>query len=132
MIETIALDREFGKPTKEEWDIYYKVRRHRTSWDVSAYLHWDWETHYMTLSEIKQMEDDHDWIPVTKGEFLFMCEYVEENFNTETTIWDLMEDAYEIVCKAREQDYRCLGEEVMKIISRTILLERFFPASLKA
>lgn len=128
MIEMCELDRVFGKPTDEEWVAYYKVRRIRTSWDIAGYLAWDNKPYFMSWEEAEDYKYDGDGPEkVTKSEFLFMCEYVESEdiFNTDTSIWSLMEQAHEIVLQVRKCNYKNLSAIAKRIINRTIMLDRY-------
>lgn len=126
MIEMCELDRVFGKPTDEEWEAYYKVRRIRTSWDVAGYLAWDIKPYFMSWEKAEDYKYDGDGPEyVTESEFLFMCEYVEEFFNTETTLFELMDEAHLIVKNVRNGDFRGLDSTTRKIVERTIMLDRY-------
>ena len=119
----------FKTATREEWEIYYKVRRERTMWDVIGYLGWQSESHFITCEEAKDIDAfkellEDGILPVTRGEFLFMCEYIEEMFNTENTIWGLADEAYGIIRNAR--DYKLdYDRTTIKLIEGTIYKERF-------
>lgn len=126
MTEQCELDRVFGVETDEEWDAYRKVRRIRTSWDVAGYLAWSTSPEFMSWEEAEEYEYDGDGPEkVTKSEFLFMCEYVEELFNTETTLFELMDTAHLIMKKVRKLDFKGISGDTMRIVERTIMLDRY-------
>ena len=126
MSEITKLDKVFGKPTDADWEAYYKVRRIRTSWDVAGYLGWGIEPNYMNWEEAKDYKYDGEGPEkITKSEFLFMCEYVEEMFNTETTLFELMDEAHLTVLSVRKEDFRGLDSETRDIVERTIMLDRY-------
>jgi len=121
------------KATDEEWKTYYKVRRERTMWDIAAYCHWsitDLNNNpyvHEGYNPDRAEEDDDDTIyTLNECEFVFMCEYVEEFFTTETTIFDLIAEAYDIVLHVRCDDFGAQEvKNAMKLINRTIFLERY-------
>ena len=120
------LDKVFGKATDEEMKTYLKVRRIRTSWDVAGYLRWNCEPCFMDWEEAKDYEYDGEGPEkITESEFLFMCEFVEENFDTAITIFDLLEEAYQTVLNVRKEDFRWLASTTRKIVERTIMLDRY-------
>ena len=120
------LDKVFGKATDEEMKTYLKVRRIRTSWDVAGYLRWNCEPCFMDWEEAKDYEYDGEGPEkITESEFLFMCEYVEEMFNTETTLFELMDEAHLTVLSVRKEDFRGLDSETRDIVERTIMLDRY-------
>ena len=126
MAEQCKLDRVFGVGTDKEWDTYRKVRRIRISWDVAGYLGWDTNPQFMSWKEAENYEYDGDGPEkVTKGEFLFMCEYVEELFNTKTTLFELMDNAHLIVPHTRKLDFRGISTIAGRIFERTIMLDRY-------
>lgn len=126
MTEQCELDKIFGVRTDEEWNAYLKVRRIRTSWDVAGYLAWSTSPQFMSWEEAEEYEYDGDGPEkVTKSEFLFMCEYVEELFSTETTLFELMDEAHLVVLNVRKEDFRGLDYTTRKIVERTIMLDRY-------
>jgi len=116
------------KATDEEWKTYYKVRRERTMWDIAGYCHWnitDLNNNpyvHEGYNPDRAEEDDDDTIyTLNECELMFMCEYVEDFFTTETTIFDLIDEAYNIVLHVRCDDFTGIEtSRNMERISRLI------------
>ena len=125
--------------TEKDWLIYYKVRRSRVLWDIAGYCGWDIKDltqgcQYLheDYNYSKYVTDDVN-IHLAESEMLFIAEYVEEYFDINTNIFELIDTAYSIAMKIRKDELSMseYGDLTMKIITRTIYLDRYMPEEWK-